>query len=279
MKQPVLADDAFLQDVNANAAPGRLNLWWLGQSGFLLQYGNAHLLLDPYLSDSLTAKYAGTNKPHERITARVIGPERLDFIDGVTSTHNHTDHLDGETLGPLLAVNPQMAVIVPRANRDFAAQRLQVDPARLTPIRVGEEVTVGPFTLRAVPAAHETLETDENGDHRFVGYVVQVGGYTLYHSGDTVLFDGMRDALPASVDVALLPINGRDPARGVAGNLSATEAVSLAQSLSASLVIPCHFDMFAFNTVAPDEFVALAQAAAQPYALLGNGERLPFAQK
>ena len=276
MKQPVLADDAFLQDVAVSAAPGRLNLWWLGQSGFLLQYGNAHLLLDPYLSDSLTTKYAGTNKPHERITARVVAPERLDFIDGVTSTHNHTDHLDGETLGPLLAVNPKLVVIVPRANRDFAAERLRVDPARLTPIRVGEEVTVGPFTLRAVPAAHEALEIDENGDHRFIGYVIKVGGYTLYHSGDTVLFEGMRDALPPSVDIALLPINGRDPARGVAGNLSAAEAVSLARSLSASLVIPCHFDMFAFNTVAPDEFVALAQAANQPYALLGNGQRLTF---
>ncbi len=279
MKQPVLADDAFLQDVAVSAAPGRLNLWWLGQSGFLLQYDNAHLLLDPYLSDSLTTKYAGTNKPHERITARVVAPERLDFIDGVTSTHNHTDHLDGETLGPLLAVNPKLAVIVPRANRDFAADRLRIEPSRLTPIRVGEEVTVGPFTLRAVPAAHEALEIDENGDHRFIGYVIKVGGYTLYHSGDTVLFDGMRNALPPSVDVALLPINGRDPARGVAGNLSAAEAVSLARSLSASLVIPCHFDMFAFNTVAPDEFVALAQAANQPYALLGNGERLTFPLK
>jgi L-ascorbate metabolism protein UlaG (beta-lactamase superfamily) len=273
MKQPLLADDAFLLDVKSSAAPGRLNLWWLGQSGFLLQYGNAHLLLDPYLSDSLTTKYAGTNKPHERITARVIAPERLDFIDGVTSSHNHTDHLDGETLGPLLAVNPKLAVIVPRANRDFAAERLQVEPSRLTPIRVGEEVTVGPFSLRAVPAAHETLEIDEHGDHRFIGYIVQVGGYTIYHSGDTVLFDGMREALPLSVDIALLPINGRDPARGVAGNLSASEAVSLAQSLSAGLVIPCHFDLFAFNTVAPDEFVALAQAAHQPYALLGNCER------
>ncbi len=279
MKRPVLADDAFLQDVKSSAAPGRLNLWWLGQSGFLLQYANAHLLLDPYLSDSLTTKYAGTNKPHERITARVIAPERLDFIDGVTSTHNHTDHLDGETLGPLLAVNPKLAVIVPRANQNFAAERLRVAPARLTPIRVGEEVTVGPFTLSAVPAAHETLETDENGDHRFVGYVVKVGGFTLYHSGDTVLFDGMQDALPPSVDIALLPINGRDPARGVAGNLSAAEAVSLAQSLSASLVIPCHFDLFAFNTVAPDEFIALAQAANLPYTLLGNGERLTYPAK
>lgn len=277
MQPPFLADDAFLADVAARRAAGRLNLWWLGQSGFLVQYGDAHLLLDPYLSDSLTRKYAATAKPHVRMTGRVVAPERLNFIDGVTSTHNHTDHLDGETLGPLLAVNPGLTVVVPQANLAFAAERLGVAPSRLSPIRVGEIVTVGPFALRAVPAAHESLETDEAGNHKFVGYVVSVGGYTIYHSGDTLLFDGLEAAVGRGVDVALLPINGRDPARGVAGNLSAGEAVHLAQRVGAGLVIPCHFHMFAFNSVDPDEFVGLAQAAGQPYALLGNGEGLTFA--
>lgn len=277
MQPPFLADDAFLAAVAARRAAGRLNLWWLGQSGFLVQYGDAHLLLDPYLSDSLTRKYAATAKPHVRMTGRVVAPERLNFIDGVTSTHNHTDHLDGETLGPLLAVNPGLTVVVPQANLAFAAERLGVAPSRLSPIRVGEIVTIGPFALRAVPAAHESLETDEAGNHKFVGYVVSVGGYTIYHSGDTLLFDGLEAAVGRGVDVALLPINGRDPARGVAGNLSAGEAVHLAQRLGAGLVIPCHFHMFAFNSVDPDEFVGLAQAAGQPYALLGNGEGLTFA--
>ena len=274
MQLPFLADDAFLADVKSHAGPGRLNLWWLGQSGFLVQFGSSHLLLDPYLSDSLTRKYAGTNKPHVRITGRVIGPERLDFIDGVTSTHNHTDHLDGETLGPLLAVNPGLTVVIPQANVDFAAERLQVTATRLTPIRVGQTVNVGLFALRAVPAAHEALEIDDAGNHKFVGYVVTVGGYTIYHSGDTVLFDGLAEAVGTKIDVALLPINGRDPARGVAGNLSAAEAVEVAQAIGAGVVVPCHYDMFSFNTVAPDEFVVLAQTAGQPYALLRNGERL-----
>ena len=45
------------------------------------------MLFDPYLSDSLTAKYADTDKPHVRITERVIDPESLDFIDVATSSH------------------------------------------------------------------------------------------------------------------------------------------------------------------------------------------------
>ena len=92
----VLQDETFLVDVR-NAAPNQIHLWWLGQSGFLVQYQGRHLLIDPYLSDSLTKKYAGTDKAHVRMTERVIAPKRLDFVDVVTSSHNHTDHLDGET--------------------------------------------------------------------------------------------------------------------------------------------------------------------------------------
>jgi L-ascorbate metabolism protein UlaG (beta-lactamase superfamily) len=274
MKQPFLRDDAFLRDVVNSQSSQRLNIWWLGQSGFLVQCGDAHLLLDPYLSDSLTKKYANTDKPHIRITERVIAPERLDFIDVVTSTHNHTDHLDSETVIPLLAANPELTIIVPRANVDFAAKRFDVSPERLTSINVGEWVEVGDFTCCAVPAAHEQVETDATGNHKFVGYIVKVRGFTIYHSGDTLLFDGLIKHLAQPIDVAILPINGRDPARGVAGNLSAAEAVHLAQAIGVSVVIPCHFDMFEFNTVSPEEFVALAEQANQPYALLRNGERL-----
>src|SRR4051812_33269774 len=103
MIEPLLKDDAFLADVAAcrDDHSETLHLWWLGQSGFLMQCHGRHVLFDPYLSDSLTRKYAGTDKPHVRISERVVAPERLDFIDVVTSTHGHTDHLDGETLTPI----------------------------------------------------------------------------------------------------------------------------------------------------------------------------------
>src|SRR5882757_5995388 len=109
MIEPLLKDDALLVDLKAAALDAdHFHLWWLGQSGFLVQWQNHHLLLDPYLSDSLTKKYASTDKPHVRMTELVVAPERLNFIDVVTSSHNHTDHLDRETLLPLRAVNPRL---------------------------------------------------------------------------------------------------------------------------------------------------------------------------
>lgn len=275
MIQPKLKDAVFLADVQeARNDTTRVHLWWLGQSGFLVQYQGKHLLLDPYLSDSLTQKYAATDKPHVRMTERVIAPERLDFIDVVTSSHNHTDHLDAETLVPLMQVNPALKIIVSKANIEFAANRLQVLEQRLTPL-AKDKVRLEPFTFHAVPAAHEELETDEEGNHKFIGLIVEVGGYTLYHSGDTLVYNGMIDILKKlQIDLALLPINGRDPKRGVAGNLSGEEAARLAKDIGAKLVVPCHYDMFEFNTVSPDAFIQSAKAIGQKYHVPRSGERL-----
>lgn len=275
MIKPVLQDDAFLADVRS-APSNRLNLWWLGQSGYLVQWQGHHLLIDPYLSDSLTKKYANTNKPHVRMTERVVTPGKLDFIEVVTSSHNHTDHLDGETLIPLLEANPALRVIVSAANVDFAANRLGVQPERLTPIHANSNpFTVGPFVFHAIPSAHESLETDENGDHKFVGYIIEVGGKTIYHSGDACLYDGLGKQLKQwRIDLALLPINGRDPARGVAGNFTVQEAAGLGKEIGAGLVIPCHYEMFEFNTVSPQGFIAAAVMIGCSYQVLKAGEQL-----
>jgi L-ascorbate metabolism protein UlaG (beta-lactamase superfamily) len=274
--KPVLQERAFLDDLrDARNRTGALQLWWLGQSGFLVQWQGHHLLIDPYLSDSLTKKYAVTNKPHVRMTERVIAPDRLDFIDAVTSSHNHTDHLDGETIIPLLEANPSLEVIVPRANVNFAAERLHMPAERLTPIRTdGEPVRAGPFSLYSIPSAHETLEQDENGDHRFTGLVIQAGAWTIYHSGDCIPYEGLVERLIRwNIDLALVPINGRDPARGVAGNFTAVEAARLGTQMKAGLVIPCHYEMFEFNTVSPEEFIRAAEEAGQAYHVMKCGER------
>jgi hypothetical protein len=106
MIKPLLQDfDFFNGYKKAELEVDKLHLWWLGQSAYLILWRDRHLLLDPYLSDSLTEKYAGTDTPHVRMTERVVDPRQLDFIDVVASSHNHSDHLDGETISPLLAVN------------------------------------------------------------------------------------------------------------------------------------------------------------------------------
>lgn len=273
MKPAFQKDEALLADIARTRAEGRARLWWLGQSGFLLHTPAGTVLFDPYLSDSLTKKYAATDKPHTRVTERVIAPERLTGIDVITSSHNHTDHLDAETLLPLLAANPKAKLVIPRANRAFVLERLGKVESALVEVDAGGSVTVAGMEFHAIPAAHNTVERDEQGCCRFLGYVARVGGKTIYHSGDTLMHDGLIPALaPFRVNVALVPINGNRPERRVAGNLNGREAAELAHTIGARLAIPHHFDLFAFNTEPPDEFETACQRLGQPFRTLQNGE-------
>ena len=275
MIPPALQNDAFLADVqSAREESAAFHLWWLGQSGFLLQWQGRHLLFDPYLSDALTKKYAGTDKPHVRMMERVVAPERLDFVDVVTSTHNHTDHLDAETIRPLMDANPDLQLVIPEANRAFVAERLGCDPDWPIGLDAGRAVDLAGFHLTGIPAAHEELARDGAGRHHYLGYIVRFGPWTVYHSGDTLWYEGMEDWLtPQQIDVALLPINGRKPERRVAGNLDGPQAARLAHTVGARVVIPCHYDMFTFNTASPDPFAAEAERLGQSYHILRNGER------
>jgi L-ascorbate metabolism protein UlaG (beta-lactamase superfamily) len=273
MKPAFQKDDALLADIAQARSDSRARLWWLGQSGFLLYTPAGTVLFDPYLSDSLTKKYANTDKPHTRITERVIAPERLTGIDVITSSHNHTDHLDAETLLPLLEANPQAKLLIPRANRAFVLERLGKVEARLIEVDAAETVTVGGSVFHGIPAAHNTVERDEDGHCRFLGYIAQIDGKTIYHSGDTVMHDGLVPAVkPLAVDVALVPINGNRPERRVAGNMDGCEGARLARQINAGIAVPHHFDMFEFNTASPDEFVAECDRLGQRCCVLRNGE-------
>ncbi|MBI5282526.1 MAG: MBL fold metallo-hydrolase [Candidatus Solibacter usitatus] len=276
MKQPVLKNDAFLQDVDRHTGRKGVRLWWLGQSGFLLHWDANFLLFDPYLSDSLTDKYAGTAKPHVRMTAQVVHPLDLYMVDVVASSHNHTDHLDRETLGPLRAANGErLKLVIPEANRAFVVERLECEPEWPVGMNDGEVKQVGPFEFHGIASAHEGLDRTEAGLHPYLGNVVKFGGHAVYHPGDTVLYEGLVEKLrPHHVDVAMLPINGSLPERGVAGNLWGREAAWLAKEAQVKLAIPCHFDMFAFNTVTTDEFESECRRLGQRFKVLKNGEGL-----
>ena len=266
-------DIELLDEIDSFQNNEGFSLWWFGQSGYLLQWKGKRILIDPYLSDSLTKKYLTTDKPHTRISELVIKPELLTDISIVTSSHNHTDHLDAETLIPVLNNNPGIKFIIPEANRSFVAERVKCDIRFPVGLNDKQLVTVDEFTFHGIPAKHNEIDRDENGNCKYMGYVIEFGNYSIYHSGDTLWFDEMVDFLkPFRVDVAILPINGNKPERKVAGNLDSKEAAELGKAISAKCVIPCHYNMFEFNTADVNEFVKEAEKIGQPYKILQEGE-------
>ncbi len=270
--------DGSLADRLARPPADEVSFVWLGQAGFVIDGGGRRAVVDPYLSDSLAEKYRGRRFDHVRLMPPPIDPGAIAHVDAVLATHAHSDHLDPGTLPALLAANPDAALIVPEAARSLAAARSGRAEADIVGLDAFGSVTRPGLTVTAMRAAHEDIETDAAGHHRFLGLAVTLGGATILHTGDTVPFDGQADEVRAlAPDVILTPVNGRDAVRreaGVPGNMTATEALDLAAAAGIEDVVAHHFGLFAFNTVPTADLAAIALARGTPYLHVATAGRL-----
>lgn len=240
---------------------GEVVLYWLGQAGFVIDCDGFRMLIDPYLSDSLAAKYRGTRYPHVRMMGAPLVPSDLDRIDLVLCTHRHTDHMDPGTLQPLAQRFPELRFVVPAASVGDAMTRCGVGIDRLIPVTADSRVRVLENCFVApIASAHETLDADEKGQHPWLGYVIEACGVRLYHSGDCVPYAELAGRIARQQpDIALLPVNGRDEARsgnGVPGNFTLDEAIELVKEAQVPAMIAHHYGLFDFNTISPEEIDA-----------------------
>jgi len=274
--QPVLRGRDLIAEIRTTApGPDTLAVWWLGQSGYVVKSATGTLVIDPYLSEHLTAKYAGTDRPHVRMTEAPLRGADLAGVDLILSTHKHSDHLDPGTMPDLLAANPSAILILPAALVEHA-RGLGLPARQILGIDAGGAIRRPGFHVRAIPSAHEGLDTDDRGRHLYLGYIVESAGRRFYHSGDSLAYEGLAEQLGDDpFDAFFLPINGRDPRRGVAGNMTAAEAVALAARCRPRYLVPHHYDMFTFNTVPVGTFEAEARSlpAGVKARVLRCGER------
>lgn len=262
--------------------PGSVALWWLGQSGFVLKGAASGLIvIDPYLSDSIAA--GDPQSIWQRRYAPPVAPDQLGGAEAVLCTHEHADHFDPASLLPILAAAPQALCIAPQWIAGDAAHA-GIDPTRTRLLRgEGDRLELpGGARVTAYPAAHYQLEHDPQRGHRWQGFLIELEGVRIYHSGDTIIYPGLITQLRAlDLDVLILPVNGRDYFRDqqeIVGNLWPGEAAGLSAAASARLTIPCHWDMFACNALPPGS-IAAAYAdhhPPQPFKLMAVGERLVY---
>ena len=241
---------------------GSVTLRFLGQAGFVLSGEGASIAIDPFVSDFL---------PGRRFPAPISIAE-LASVDLVLATHEHADHLDLKGLRECLDAEPELRVVVPRPVVAIAREG-GVPEANLVGMQPGEQLSWKGATIRAVPARHGVGMSDaysfgkelSSGLVRYLGYVVEIDGLRIYHSGDTLDHEGLAETLrDLRTDVALLPVNGRDAereAQNIVGNLSATEAADLAIRSGVRTAVPMHYDMFAANPGSPDEFATALEGS------------------
>lgn len=228
---------------------GQLALWSLGQAGFVLKGGDTIAYIDPYLSNSVE----DIGGPPRRFPIPV-DPALITHAQVVFATHEHLDHTDAATLAPLMAASPSALLVASLQGRQIALDA-GIPAGRIITPKLGERVEVAGLAFTATPAAHYEYEVDAAGHSRWMGFIIECNDVTVYHSGDTIIFPELLAALAGrSIDIALLPINGRDFFRereGIIGNLWPGEAVELAKAIGAQVLIGMHNDLFASNRVSP----------------------------
>ncbi len=200
---------------------------WLGQGGWLIDFGNAALMLDPYLSNSVEK----VNPKNFR--RKPISEEYLNFHpDFLAITHDHLDHLDTETLPVILNTDKPITLFAPY--NAWCKARSYGGDHNYVLLDRGSSWTEDEFTIYAVKAAHSDLCA--------VGYVIFEGGRSYYFSGDTVynneVIADVAALCPNGVDFAFVPING------IGNNTNAHDAARIARDVGAKCAIPAHFGMF-----------------------------------
>jgi len=255
---------------NAVGQP-QLSVLPLGQAGFRIVFDETIVYIDPYLSDSVQEQ---EGKDHRRMVPAPFPPDGVTDADFVLITHIHKDHADPETLLPIASASPQSRFVCPNVvgrllcSWGIAVERIVVAHSQ------GIDLTK---TLRAipVPAAHESVDVDEEGKFCYLGYVLDYWGRRIYHAGDTSphehLIDLLRSLSP--IEVAFLPVNERSffrKRRGIIGNMSVREAFSLASEIGVQTLVPIHWDMFAPNSVFREEIELLYRLLQPPFTLAIN---------
>jgi L-ascorbate metabolism protein UlaG (beta-lactamase superfamily) len=233
---------------------GSIGIVALGQAGFALFSGDDLVLIDPFLSP----------RP-DRLVEPLVDPGGLLGVTAVLATHEHGDHLDLPIWAIIAEASPDAVFVVPEPLVPLVIDA-GIPGDRVTGVRIGMPLQLGAVRATAVPARHAvwiedgySLGDQEHGTPRWIGYVVELDGVRLYHAGDTLADDSLTRAVSdLRPDIALLPINGRDPdreGRGVVGNMSPDEAAQVARDLSVTLAVPMHFDTIRGNEGEPDAFV------------------------
>jgi L-ascorbate metabolism protein UlaG (beta-lactamase superfamily) len=190
------------------------SLTYLGQSAVLLEAGGRHLLVDPFLSGNPKATVSPDDVP----------------ADLILLTHGHGDHL-GDTVAIAKRTGAPVVAIVELAH-ELAGEGIDV-----VDLNLGGTHEFDGGWARLVPAWH--TGTSPNGTvHTPGGLVINLGGKTIYHLGDTALFSDL--ALPSqrdALDLALIPIGGHY-------TMDRHDAVAAARLVAAPHVVPVHYDTF-----------------------------------
>ena len=229
---------------------GELAFWWLGQMGFAVRVNGLLFYMDAYLGQS-----------ESRIYPPILEAKHLARSDFIFGSHDHGDHIDHALWKDVHALSKKTVFVAPKLVVPGLSKGLGIAEDGFIGMDEGVEFNNGAIRVNAIASAHEFLSADpETGLFPSLGYVIECGGFRIYHSGDTCKYEGLETKLRGmgEIDLMIVPINGRDGKKlraGIIGNMDFREAVDLVGMVKPRVGVPAHYDMFRGNTEDPGEFI------------------------
>jgi L-ascorbate metabolism protein UlaG (beta-lactamase superfamily) len=220
-----------------------IRLTHIGGPTTLIEVGGWRILTDPTF-DSAGLRYGfGWGTSSRKTAGPALQPSELPPIDAVLLSHDHHgDNLDDAGR----ALLPSAGTVVTTA---AGARRLGDNARGLEPWGVTRLEADGKLAIEvtATPCRHGPPLSRPLAGH-VIGFALRWDGQehgVLWISGDTVLYDGVRDvARRLDVDTALLHLGGvRFPITGpVRYSMTARDAVELCRLIHPRTAIPVHYE-------------------------------------
>ncbi|EZQ03181.1 MULTISPECIES: metal-dependent hydrolase [Acidianus] len=221
-------------------------LRWIGHAAVELDLKDKKIIIDPFITDNPKS---------------AVRLEYFDSFDIIVVTHDHYDHL-GNTVD-IVKRNSKVKILATYDLEVYLNKEFKIPFERMIPANVGGYINEGEIRFALTQAIHSSEHSDPTG------VIVSDGSVTIYHAGDTGLFEGMKLIGEVfSPDYALLPIGGRftmDPHQ-------AAIAVSMIKPKKAS--IPIHYNTWDAIKVDPSDFEKEVKERGYRSIILNPGDKL-----
>lgn len=196
-----------------------MEITYLGHAGILLNTGSSRVAIDPFITPNPQAQAAGFSLDHLQ-------------VDDLLLTHGHEDHVAD---APVLAARPGVTVI---ANYEVAMWMQGKGAHSVLPMNHGGVLQRPYGHVRMVNAVHSSTLPDGTPGGNPAGFIIETGGFRIYHAGDTALTMDMeligRYWTP---DLACLPV-------GDVFTMGPEDALAAAEMLDCDRFLALHFDTF-----------------------------------
>lgn len=209
----------------------QVGITWIGHASFLIQCGGKNILVDPNWGMWLSL--------FKRMRHPGIPLDALPKIDLVLISHAHHDHLHLQTLREVADRQP---ILVPRGVGSLVKRR---GFSEVHELEYWDTWSDGDLEVTLTPTMHWGARFIHDTHRQFGGFVIDAGGTTVYHAGDSAMFDGFREiGLRHSIDVALMPIGAYDAPSGREVHMNPEEALDAFAHLGAKWMVPMHYGTF-----------------------------------